>query len=152
MIGAMKSYSKTLPAIIASGIFSLGTLFFAACSSPSSRISQNQAAFDSWPAAVQEKIRAGKVDTGFTAEQVTTALGKPDHAYTRTTATGTTEVWAWSNNRPSIGFGIGVAGGSSTGAGVGVGSGVATSGDRNDDRIRVIFDHGIVSAIERLQE
>ncbi|WP_052360977.1 hypothetical protein [Geminisphaera colitermitum] len=124
----------------------------AACSSPSSRIAKNQAAFDTWPVELQEKIRAGEVATGFTQEQVTMAMGKPDRAYTRTTAAGTTEVWAWQSSRPSIGFGIGIAGGSSSGVGVGVGSGIATSSDRNDDRLRVVFDRGIVTAVEKLQE
>lgn len=133
-------------AVVLAILFSL----LSACSSTSSRISKNQAAFDVWPADVQEKIRAGEISTGFTQEQVTVALGKPDRIYTRTTAAGTTEVWAWQSSRPSIGFGIGVGSGSSSGVGVGVGTGIST-GDRNDDRIRAVFDQGVVSAVEKLQ-
>ncbi|AHF88982.1 hypothetical protein OPIT5_00530 [Opitutaceae bacterium TAV5] len=127
-------------------------LAVAGCSSPASRISKNQAAFDTWPAAVQEKVRAGQVQTGFTPEQVKVALGEPDRIYTRTSTTGDTEVWAWRSRSPSFGLGLGIGGGSG-GSGVGVGTGVGIgSGDRGDDRIRVVFSGGVVSTIEQMQQ
>lgn len=75
------------------------------------------------------------------------ALGDPDRRYTRTTAQGTSEVWAYRDRAPRISLGLGIGGGGgSTAVGAGVG---LTSGDRADDRVRVIFEQGRVSAIER---
>ena len=62
----------------------------AACATPESRIRDNQAAFDAFPPSVQQKIRAGQADIGFTPEQVRMALGEPDHKYTRSSAEGNT--------------------------------------------------------------
>jgi hypothetical protein len=122
-------------------------VFFAGCSTTDSRIKSHQAAFDAAPAQVQAKIRAGQVEVGFTQEQVTMALGKPDRSYTRTTARGTAEIWAYADNTPSFSIGVGAVGG---GGGTMVGSGVALSsgGDRYDDKVRVIFEGGRVTAIE----
>ena len=50
----------------------------------------------SFPAEIQEKVRAGKVDLGFSRDMVSMALGKPQRVYTRRTATGQIEVWAYS--------------------------------------------------------
>jgi len=132
-----------LSAIVVSGFI----LFVSGCSTTDSRISSHKAAFDAAPPAVQAKIREGKIDVGFTSEQVVMALGNPDRQYTRTTARGTSDIWAYADNRPRFSFGIGVAGG---GGSTMVGSGVAvsTGGDRYDDRLRVIFDGGRVVAIE----
>jgi len=122
-------------------------VFFAGCSTTDSRIKSHQAAFDAAPAQVQAKIRAGQIEVGFTQEQVTMSLGKPDRSYTRTTARGTAEIWAYADNTPSFSIGVGAVGG---GGGTMVGSGVALSsgGDRYDDKVRVIFEGGRVTAIE----
>ena len=117
------------------------------CSSVDSRIKDHQAAFNAAPPVVQTKIRAGQVEVGFTPEQVTMALGTPDRSYTRTTARGTSEIWAYEDRGPAINIGFGMmsgAGGSMIGSGVAIGSG----GDRNDDKVRVIFEDGRVAAIE----
>jgi hypothetical protein len=125
----------------------LAALVVAGCSTVDSRISGHQPEFDSWPPAVQQKVRAKQVDLGFTMAQVFVALGEPDRKYTRTTAQGTTEVWAYRDDRPTFGFGFGMgaAGGSSA---YGAGVGVATGGDRDDDKLRVIFADGKVAALE----
>lgn len=116
------------------------------CSTTDSRIKDNSAAFNAASPEVQAKIREGKVDIGFTEEQVLMALGKPDRRYTRTTAEGTTDVWAYEDRKPSFSFGFGVAGG---GGGTMVGSGVAIgTGDRSGDKLRVIFTGGRVKALE----
>jgi hypothetical protein len=125
----------------------LAALAFAGCSTVDSRIARHQPEFDSWPPSVQQKVRAKQVDLGFTPAQVFTALGDPDRKYTRTTVQGTTEVWAYRDDRPtfSFGFGFGSAGGSSA---YGAGLGVTTGGDRDDDKLRVIFADGKVTALE----
>jgi hypothetical protein len=122
-------------------------LIAAGCSTTDSRVKSHQAAFDAAPAAVQAKIRAGQIEVGFTTEQVTMALGKPDRIYTRTTARGTSDIWAYADDKPRFSIGLGVVGG---GGSTMVGSGVAvgTGGDRNDDKMRVILEGGKVVAIE----
>ncbi len=119
----------------------------AACATTESRVSSHQAAFATWPADVQEKVRAGRVGVGFTQEMVQVALGEADRKSTRTTAAGTDEVWAYFDHRPkfSFGLGLGAASGSTAyGGGVVVGD----SGFRDDEVMRVIFEGGRVVAIE----
>jgi len=77
-------------------------------STPERRITKNDAAFSQWPAAVQEKVRAGQIDLGFTPEQVRTALGGPDRKFARTTNDGTSEIWAYRDDKPRFSFGIGL--------------------------------------------
>jgi hypothetical protein len=122
-------------------------LAVAGCSTVDSRIARNQPEFDSWPPAVQQKVRAKQVDIGFTTAQVLVALGEPDRKYTRTTVQGAAEMWAYSKDRPTFSFGLGFgsAGGSSA---YGAGLGVTTGGDRYDDRLRVILTDGKVTALE----
>ena len=118
----------------------------AACATPDSRIRGDQSRFDQYPASTQEKIRAGQIDVGFTPEQVQMALGKPDRAYTRESTGGASEVWSYSDSRPGLSFGLGAfsGGATSVGGGVSVGSG----GDA-DEKLRVVFEGGKVTAIER---
>ncbi len=120
----------------------------AGCSSVSSRISKNEAAFSQWPAAVQDKVRAGQIDLGFTTEQVRVALGDPDRTFTRTTADGTTDLWVYRQERSgfSFGFGLGAIRGAS------IYSGGVTFNDRDwrdGETTRIVFDRaGHVSAVE----
>ncbi|MBX6420489.1 MAG: hypothetical protein IRZ06_05720 [Nevskia sp.] len=118
-----------------------------ACSSPATRIEQNPALFDSYPPEVQQKIRAGQVDVGFTPDMVRLALGEPDRRYERTDANGTSEVWAYRERKPAFSFGIGGGsfGGSSA---VGGGVGVATGGEQGE-KLRVVFVDGKVTAVEK---
>ncbi len=130
-------------------VLMLGVLL-AGCSTVASRIDRNRAAFESYPLAVQEKIAQGEVDVGFTPEQVRMALGEPDRVSTRTTADGVSEVWGYRSKRPrfSVGVGVGVFGGGGS-TRVGTGVGVNTGGDRyEDERLRVVFERGEVSAVE----
>ena len=122
-------------------------LALAGCSTPDSRIEKNSAAFAGYPPAVQAKIRAGEVDVGFTSEMVQMALGKPDRVLRRRSAAGESEVWIYADKSPTFSFGVGIGGGGHHSSG-GVGVGASTEGDR-DDRLRVIFDLGKVSAVER---
>jgi len=84
-------------------------LALAGCATtPADRIAQHRSAFDTWPAEVQTKIRAGQIAVGFTEEQVRMALGDPERVITRTTEQGvswsgliatavrtTVSVWGW---------------------------------------------------------
>jgi hypothetical protein len=121
-------------------------LLLAGCATTSAdRIAQNRSTFDSWPAEVQGKIRAGQVALGFSEEQVLMALGDPDRTIARTTEQGTAIVWAYSHRGPQVSFGLGMAGGSGH---TGYGAGVAIN-DRpyfNGDAMHVVFmDHKLVS-------
>jgi len=128
-------------------ILTLAALAVAGCSTVDSRIARNQPEFDSWPPALQQKVRAGQVDLGFTPAQVFMALGEPDRKYTRTIAQGTTEVWAYRDDQPTFSFGLGF-GSAGRSSAYGAGVGVTTGGDRDDDKLRVIFSDGKVTALE----
>lgn len=126
-----------------------GSLLVAGCSTLESRISAQQAQFDTWPADVREKIQAGRIDLGFTPEQVRVALGEPTRKYQRTTAEGSSEVWAYAGGRLglSLGLGVGSAHGSSAYAG-----GVAyepTTYGADDEAVRVVFVDGKVTSVEK---
>lgn len=128
-------------------LLTLSLLMLAAsCATVDSRVQDNQAAFDSWPADVQEKVRAGKVDVGFTQEMVRVALGEPDRVMSRTTDRGVAEGWVYMDKSPkfSLGLGLGTVRGSSA-----FGGGVTMGDDwRDEEVLRVIFEGGRVSALE----
>jgi hypothetical protein len=124
----------------------------AACAGPSSRIKKHQAEFDSYPADVQRKIRAGQVDVGFTDQQVALALGRPDRIYERKTAAVQQEVWAYGGSYGShvgVGFGFGMGGGPGYSAGgvmIDPGPGID-----HGERVRVVLQNGVVVAVESRQ-
>jgi hypothetical protein len=132
--------------------FTLGCgLLVAGCSTVDSRISKHRELFNTWPAAVQDKVVRGQIDIGFTADQVRVALGEPDRVFTRTTTDGTSQVWSYRDRGPRLGFGVGLGMGSwggrgGTFGGVGVGTG---GGYHDDEKVGVVFDPaGRVAAIE----
>lgn len=127
----------------------LAVLVLAACSSTNTRISEQQSTFDTYPPDVQQKIRAGTIDVGFTQDQVRLAVGEPSRRYTQQTAGGESEVWAYSKSSPSFSFGLG-AGSFGSGVGGGVGLGTSTGGN-SDDKLRVTFVAGRVTVVERTQ-
>jgi hypothetical protein len=132
-------------------LLSLATLLAAGCSTVDSRIAKNRDAFNTWPPAVQDKVVQGKIDIGFTAEQVRVALGEPDRVWTRTTADGTSQVWSYRDRGPRFGFGVGVGMGSFGHRGGSFGSiGLGTgTGYHDDEKMGVVFDpSGRVSSIE----
>ncbi|MDD5305333.1 MAG: hypothetical protein PHS14_19725 [Elusimicrobia bacterium] len=121
----------------------------AACQSPQSRIKKNQAAFDAFPPEVQQAIREGRAEVGFTAEQALMALGKPSRVYTQKTAASNQEVWEYGvGGGPSVGLGFGM---SSMGGASGYGTSVGVSSDVGDPRarMRVVVENGRVASVER---
>lgn len=130
---------------LALAVISLG----AGCaSSPQSRIKKNQDAFNTYPAAVQAAIQRGEVTAGFTPDQVRLAQGEPDRVLTRTSETGQSEVWIYRERGPRVGLGLGLGFG---GGNVGTGVGVSTGGRQFDDeRLRVVFTGGRVTAVEQV--
>jgi hypothetical protein len=134
-------------------LFAVALLVLAVgCSTVDSRISKLQALFDAWPAEVQQKIRAGRVDLGFTPEQVRVALGEPAKKYNRTTAQGKSEVWSYADRSFGVSLGVGV--GSARGAGL-YGGGVAyepASYGADDESGRIIFEDGRVTSVEKREK
>ena len=123
----------------------------AACATPKSRIERHQEAFDAYPPAVRESIRAGQAEVGFTRDQVELALGRPDRKYVRKTGAGVQDVWAYgaSSARPGLSLGLGM--GSGAGGIFSGGVGVDSGGDR-EDRARVVFQGDAVVSVEKLQK
>lgn len=118
-----------------------------ACSTVGSRIGDQQAKFDSFPATVQQQIRAGQVNAGFTPDMVRMASGKPDDIYTRTTSQGQAEVWGYRDDSPLLGLSVGTGGFGGGGFG-GVGVGTSTGGNSRD-KVRVVFENGRVHSAEK---
>jgi hypothetical protein len=122
----------------------------AGCAGPRERIKKHQAEFDAYSPEVQQKIRNGEVDVGFTDRQVALALGRPDRVYSRKTAAADQEVWAYGGGGPGPRVGIGL--GMGAGAGPGFYSGglaVATEPDIDrGERVRIVFQNGVVVAVE----
>lgn len=123
----------------------------AGCATPDTRIADNQAAFAKYPPEVQQKIRAGRVEPGFTGEMVVMSLGEPARKFLRKTAAGDTEVWSYHDNRPRFSFGLGVASAGRSSA-VGGGVGVTTGGDDPEEKVRVEFRDGVVTAVDLLRK
>ena len=68
------------------------------CTTPRARIKKNQEAFATYPEEVQVAIREGRILPGFDESMVLMAAGKPARRYTRTTADGLTQVWAYTSS------------------------------------------------------
>ena len=136
---------RILPRFFALLLFAL----LAACSSPDSRIAGDRSAFDKLPAEVQQKIRAGQVDIGFTPEMVRLALGEPDRKFTRKTGAGDLEVWGYHDNTPQFSLGLGIGGGGRHSS-VGGGMEMSTGGYDPEEKTRVEFQNGHVTAVEVL--
>lgn len=136
---------KSLVLCLAVGLLIVG----AGCaSSPQSRIKDHRAAFDSYPEPVRAMIERGQVTVGFTPDQVRLALDEPDRVITRTTDEGNSEVWIYREKNARFGLGLGVGMG---GGGVGAGVGLSTGGrEFPDERIRVVFAKGRVTAVEQV--
>lgn len=128
----------------------LAAALLGGCSTPDSRIAEHRPAFDRLPAETQQKIRAGQIDVGFTAEMVRMALGEPDRVYMRQSDQGDTEVWGYQDRGPrfSIGLGVGTGGRHSS---VGGGVAMSTGGYDPDEKIRVELREGKVTAVDTLK-
>jgi hypothetical protein len=130
----------------------VSVVFLAACSStPEERIAKNQALFDEYPPNVRQKIRAGQVDVGFTHEMVRLAYGEPTRQFNRQTETGTVELWIYHDKSPQFSFGVGVGSvGHHSASSVGVST--STGGYDPEEKMRVEFREGRVTAVEYVKK
>ncbi|TVR55981.1 MAG: hypothetical protein EA425_00280 [Puniceicoccaceae bacterium] len=112
-----------------------------------SRIRGDRDYFASLPEDVQENLRLGQVEIGYTKRMVEIALGSPDRVSRRVTAEGEVEVWDYVRTRPSIGIGVGTGSYGRRG-GVGGGVSVGTGGGR-EVQASVTFRNDEVVSVER---
>ena len=123
-------------------------LVFCACASttPQSRIRANQAEFSQYPKQVQDKIRAGQVDNGFTPEMVLLALGKPERRRTNASDKGPSETWTYRQMITAPAMNVALGAGGAPGV-EGYGAGVGGNEQENIERTRVTFLNGLVSGV-----
>ncbi len=134
--------------LISTGLALFSFALLAGCAStPDSRIDRQRGAFSRYPSEVQQKIRVGQIDIGFTGEMVLMALGDPSHKFTRQTETGATEVWVYHETGPRFSFGLGL-GSSGRHSSVGGGLAMSTGGYDPDEKLRVELRDGRVSEID----
>jgi hypothetical protein len=126
-------------------------ILLAGCATPESRIADNRTAFERYSPEVQQKIKSREVDVGFTPEMVVMALGEPARKFMRKTEAGDTEVWSYHDDSPKFSFGLGIGSGG-RGSSVGGGVGVSTGGYDPDEKIRVEFRGGTVTAVDLLKK
>ncbi len=139
---------RLLPLLLASA----SLVLLAGCATPDARIARHRADFDKFPSEVQQKIRAGQVDLGFTPEMVRLALGEPARVFTRRGEQGDTEVWGYHDRGPFFSLGIGIGGAVGRHSAAGVGLGASTGGYDPDEKIRVEFRDGKVTAVDSLRK
>ncbi len=141
MIGCYKTsivYALTAAAV----------LWLTGCVAPvERRIRADQERFDSYPADIQENIRAGRIEPGYTREMVRLALGRPARIFTRTTEKEIREIWVYTYLHPR--FSVGVGGTVGRGRTM-VGTGMDISRDYYpEEAMRVIFLENQVYAVEK---
>ena len=76
-------------------LFLAAALGLAGCSTVDKRIEEKSAAFAAYPAEIQENLRKGIVEIGYTPDQVYIALGKADDKRERVTARGRELTWIY---------------------------------------------------------
>jgi len=77
----------------------LAVFLLAGCATPGWRIKRNPDVFNTFPPDVQEKVRQGLVEVGYTRDMVFIALGKPRYVYDRVTSDARSETWAYTGMR-----------------------------------------------------
>ena len=77
------------------GLLLAAAVGLAGCSTPASRIRHQEALFATFPADVQQQVRAGRIEIGFTPDMVRLALGPPSRVVQRVSADGASEVWTY---------------------------------------------------------
>lgn len=130
-------------------LLTLIAIALAGCATPASRISDAKSAYDSYPPEVQQKIAAGEVAVGFTQEQARMALGEPARKYTRTTTAGTAEIWGYNRTGPTYSFALGSGFGLGSSGFGSIGLNTGTADDDVQEKMRLVFEGGKLTALER---
>ncbi|MDH3346613.1 MAG: hypothetical protein OEM02_00735 [Desulfobulbaceae bacterium] len=121
------------------------------------RIVNNQLLFNTFSPEVQEKVRQGNIDIGFSEHMVGIAWGSPSRIFNRTTKEGVTIIWEYTRTETffhphSMGFPIYMV--DRYGKGRTVYHGVWLDHENGVEYVtaRVEFSKGVVSAVERLRQ
>lgn len=80
------------------------SVLVAGCSTPAARIGRNRETFEAFPSNVQENVRLGRIEMGYSRDMVYIALGQPRRVYDRQSEETTTEIWAYTGLRYGGGF------------------------------------------------
>lgn len=124
-------------------------LALAGCSTTNSRIRKHQETFDALPESVQQNLRRGSIDVGYTPEMVFIALGEPDRKVDVVSEDGMAQVWTWWRSTPGVGISLG--GWNALGSNVGLGSGVSVGEPGRREQAAVVeFRSGRVRRFEAL--
>ena len=132
-------------------------VLLAGCSTINSRIEKNAAYFDGLPLETQEKIRKGIVEVGYTPDMVYIAMGAPSEKRSNRSATRDRETWIYSVHyqdwvgRALVGYRRVVVYDEKTKRSYVYHHPVYEDfyRDRKEDRIRIEFEDGEVTAIEQ---
>lgn len=136
-----RRYPRLLLTLLVAGL--------AGCATPASRISDAKTVYDGYPPEVQQKIAAGEVAVGFTQEQARMALGEPARKYTRTTTSGTAEIWGYNRTGPTYSFALGSGFGLGSSGFGSIGLNTGTADDDVQEKMRLVFEGGKLTALER---
>lgn len=134
----------------------LSLVLLSGCSTINSRIRENQALFDGLPADTQDKIRQGVVEVGYTPQMVFMAMGEPHERRSTRAADRESSVWIYNVyyqdwvGRRMAGYRRVVVYDEKTKKHYVYVEPVYEDlyRDRKEERIRIEFDRGVVSAIE----
>ena len=132
-------------------------LLAAGCSTIQSRIEQRQDVFSTLSAEQQEKIRKGIVEIGYTPDMVYMAMGAPSEKRSKATRDGKRTTWIYNTyyedwvGRTFAGYRRVVVYDQKTGRRYIIHEPVFENvyRSRKEERIRVEFTDGLVSAIEQ---
>ncbi len=94
----MNRMRRPFPSLVLLLLMLGGPALLTGCATPQSRIKEFQDVFDQLDPDQQAMIEAGNVDIGFTQDMVYMALGKANREYTRRTAAGAVQVWAYTDH------------------------------------------------------
>jgi hypothetical protein len=137
------------------GLCAAAATLLTACSTPASRIDRNPAVFATFPPAVQENVRKGIVEVGYTTDMVFIAKGEPKRKYQRRTAEGTFDVWSyvgteyWTDRQRVMGsYHVQDASGKTRTLHDSVW--VDVRQEREYEKMRIEFRDGVVTALERI--
>jgi hypothetical protein len=146
-----------LSLLFARSLIGLTLVLLAGCSTINSRIDENAAYFDSLPLESQERIRKGIVEVGDTTDMVYIAMGAPAEKRSSRSARRDRETWIYQVHyqdwvgRAHVGYRRVVVYNEKTKKSYVYHEPVYQDiyREHTEDRIRIEFERGVVSAIEQ---